>query len=158
MCIRDSLKNDRDMHQLLRRNDGWIGEVNESFANIPLTPRQKLRLKGAEKRLAEMKQKRRVMLKKGDEEGAQRLFYSIRGLSQRLEPVQTRLAAGSKKDAPKPLTPKEIVTQAYLRTLSRHPDKQELARCVAHLNADEDKFARTADLLWALVNLSLIHI
>ena len=147
------LKNDRDMHQLLRSNDGWIGEVNKSFASVPLTPRQTNRLKNAEKRLKELRQERRVLLKKGDEEGAQQVFYRIRGLSQRLAPAQDRLRAENTEAADqKPLSPEQIVTQAYLRTLSRHPDEQELARCIEHLKSDDDMFSRTADLLWALVN------
>ena len=46
----------------------------------------------------------------------------------------------------------EIVKQAYLRTLSRYPNEQELAKCVKYINESKDTMNGVRGVLWALVN------
>jgi hypothetical protein len=46
----------------------------------------------------------------------------------------------------------EIVKQAYLRTLSRYPTEQELAKCIKYINESEDTINGVRGVLWALVN------
>ena len=46
----------------------------------------------------------------------------------------------------------EIVKQAYLRTLSRYPNEQELAKCVKYINESEDTINGVRGVLWALLN------
>lgn len=45
-----------------------------------------------------------------------------------------------------------LVEQAYLRTVSRHPDKAELARGTKHLTAAPNHVEGLRDLMWALIN------
>ena len=45
-----------------------------------------------------------------------------------------------------------LVEQAYLRTLTRPPRPEEVARAVAHFQELGDLTAGARDLLWALVN------
>lgn len=45
-----------------------------------------------------------------------------------------------------------IAEQAYLRTLSRKPDMQELSRVVAFLRADDNPSSAVEGLMWSLIN------
>lgn len=45
-----------------------------------------------------------------------------------------------------------LVREAYLRTLARQPDEEELARSLRHLSQSDDVLDRLRDLLWALLN------
>jgi hypothetical protein len=45
-----------------------------------------------------------------------------------------------------------LVEQAYLRTLTRPPRPEEVARAVAHFQDTGDLTAGARDLLWALIN------
>ncbi len=146
------LKNDRDMHQVLRRKDGWIADVNNSYSDAPLNPQQKKRLIAAERRLAKLQKNKRQFTRNGDEDGVNRTTRGINTLKQRIEPFQARKNAPRKPNRKSPLSAEEIVSQAYIRTLSRYPDESELERCVEHLESGDDQFELTGDLLWALVN------
>lgn len=57
-----------------------------------------------------------------------------------------------KKSQPKPEQIDELVTQAYLRTLSRRPNEAELADCSQHVKESTDIIDGLKDLLWALTN------
>ena len=48
--------------------------------------------------------------------------------------------------------PTAIVKQAYLRTLSRYPSDQELARCRQSIEQASDTTTGVRDVLWALLN------
>jgi hypothetical protein len=50
-----------------------------------------------------------------------------------------------------PPTP-QLVQEAWLRTLSRHPTEQELSRSLQHITEAESPIEGTRDLLWALLN------
>ena len=45
-----------------------------------------------------------------------------------------------------------VVKQAFLRTLSRFPSDQELARCRKEIQQASDTTAGVRDVLWALLN------
>ena len=51
------------------------------------------------------------------------------------------------------LTPAELATELYLRTLSRYPTKAELEKAESHLVSEETTLREnTEDLLWALIS------
>lgn len=56
------------------------------------------------------------------------------------------------KDKPTDAQLNEIVTAAYLRTLSRKPTELEVADCLQHINETEDVVDGLRDLMWALLN------
>ena len=45
-----------------------------------------------------------------------------------------------------------ITEQAYLRTLSRRPQQQELSTAIGHLRAGDDPVAAVQELMWGLIN------
>ena len=49
--------------------------------------------------------------------------------------------------------PRELITQAYLRTLSRFPAESELVRCEKHIASDgKEPIKAIRDIVWALLN------
>jgi len=64
-----------------------------------------------------------------------------------LEETQRRLL-----DSPEPPAAATLVTEAWLRTLSRPPDADEQARAVQHLQSSESMADGLRDLMWALLN------
>lgn len=64
-----------------------------------------------------------------------------------LQEVQARLA-----NARTPIDNKALLTEAFLRTLSRPPTDAEIQRCRQHLDRAENPGAGLRDLLWALLN------
>ena len=57
-----------------------------------------------------------------------------------------------KKAKPQPEQIDELIAQAYLRTLSRPPNKTELSDCREHIADSSDTIDGLRDLLWALLN------
>ena len=45
-----------------------------------------------------------------------------------------------------------MIAQAYLRTVSRLPSEQELARCEQYLASEKDEITGMRQVLWALIN------
>ena len=50
------------------------------------------------------------------------------------------------------LDTERLVTTAYLRTLSRNPNSEELLRSVEFVESSDDKMNGLRGLLWALLN------
>jgi hypothetical protein len=50
------------------------------------------------------------------------------------------------------LPPAEIVEEAYLRTLSRHPTENERQIATAFVTESDDPQRGARDLLWTLIN------
>ncbi len=46
----------------------------------------------------------------------------------------------------------ELIRVAYLRTLSRYPDRREEERALDHVNSGKNVIAPLRDVLWALIN------
>ena len=58
-----------------------------------------------------------------------------------------------KPESGEKLTPAELATELYLRTLSRYPTKAELEKAETHLVSEETTLREnTEDLLWALIS------
>ena len=57
-----------------------------------------------------------------------------------------------KKAKPQPDQIDDLIAQAYLRTLSRPPNKTELSDCRGHITESADIIDGLRDLLWALLN------
>ena len=145
------LKNDRDMHQLLRRKDGWIGQVNKQLAVKPLSKNEASKLAIFERRYQMLELAYFRAVATGDEDTAKSHEDRLDFLDERMAPYRSRRDARIQQSTIN-IDSESIVNDAYLRTLSRYPNQQELDRCVKHLESDDELFDRTGDLLWALVN------
>jgi hypothetical protein len=166
------LQNDRDMLTMIDRRNGWIDQLARQLGK-PTTAasapdarnnRQlKQRLELIEQQVA---QQQRRLKKLGDDANAkqraelQRRLKSLQGQAARIAQLLNKGAPGKaddKAEEAKPaadakLQPRELVAQAYLRTLSRLPNDQELERSLAYIDQDQSPVDGVRDLLWALIN------
>jgi len=84
----------------------------------------------------------------GNLEQAQRLARSLAAFKNRfgesVEPTDNATDTG--------FDTRQVVTQAFLRTLSRYPSEQELQRSMEFVDEDTDKINGVRGLVWALLN------
>jgi Protein of unknown function (DUF1549)/Protein of unknown function (DUF1553) len=66
--------------------------------------------------------------------------------------VQTKAPSANQSAVATRLSDAELVRQAYLRTVSRPPTAEELARAGQHLHESTNRLTGLRDLLWALLN------
>ena len=128
------MQNDRDIHLMLAHKNSWLRQLAaRNYAKA---------LAGSEKRqLKKMQGRHRELVKQ--------LSKSQELGDKRIEKIQTKIAEST--DGIKRLRAKiaetdseevevdiqEVVTEAYLRTLSRLPSSEELARCEAYIRDDK---------------------
>lgn len=152
------LQNDRDLLQLLEtRPDSWVGQMAAQLKPTPTAAArpddfQAKRARNLSAQIEALTAKWTRRKDEGDTKTAAQLAERLATLKQQLARLQPPAPA-------KPVTPevarattREIVTQAYLRTLSRYPNDQERARAEQYLTESEDPLQGLRDVLWALVN------
>ena len=78
----------------------------------------------------------------------------MEGIQASLDKTSPKSDGGSSALAQKadPEKLHEAVRETYLRTLSREPEKDELDKAVAYVQASDDQLNGVRDLLWALLN------
>jgi hypothetical protein len=143
------LQNDRDIHTLLARADGWIGEVRKQLA--PSTKKGALSAVELETRMARMKQQLDVARKAENKQQVTQLEKRIAQTAKQLKEqlaverdAQTSEAARSKRV--------ELIAEAYLRTLSRFPTSDEVERCEQFFSESADLSVGLSGVMWALIN------
>jgi hypothetical protein len=162
------LRNDGEMLTLVERGSGWLAEVTkEPGKNKPEQKRNGRRrdLAQAERGLAKVKQKLKSLDKEKDESEIKELEARKKKLESQLadaRKTQTKEEAEAKaaaeptdtKVAPEVVAArgKELVREAYLRTLSRQPTEDEMAKSLAYLSDSATLSAGLRDILWALLN------
>ncbi len=159
------LQNDSEVLGMISRSDGWAAAVARAEQPAPaanqdrLRPpseRERQRLERAvrllEKRVRQLQRQRRSRQ-------ARLLRLRIAQIRQKLQVLSDRGSANSGREqqrraAKKPPTGqlRKLVRSAFLRTLSREPDQQEMTRSIAYLREADSLRRGLEDLLWALVN------
>lgn len=138
------LRNDFEMSQMIDRKGGWlfdtVGPVSGG-KNKPPRP------KNFDNMLANYQKKVAQAKKAGQLDQVKRMKQRIKQFTDR---YATPIDEADVKDGD--LNVEAIVRDAYLRTLSRSPDKRELERSVAYINDSESKGTAVRGLLWALIN------
>ncbi|MBD3673532.1 MAG: DUF1549 domain-containing protein [Planctomycetaceae bacterium] len=158
------LRNDSETQRLLQDNKGWIEQIYREYApqgnnrsvDEAVAKRLKTRLKAAEQQHANML-KKLTKLKDRDPdnpripEGEKRIAQ----MEQQMKKVRDQLGLNKpqekKTEEPK-FDAEKIVTEAYLRTLSRYPKSEELATASQYLTSSEDLRDGLEGLMWALLN------
>jgi hypothetical protein len=148
------LRNDGDVMELLNdRRNGWLKQIADAAGwedesekrEDALTPKQ------IEQRLTALQNQMRRFRKAGNEKALKNVRNQIADLRQR----QQALAREERQKQARPVEPTsadEIIRQAYLRTLSRYPDEQEIALARDFLKDSEQPIDGVRDLMWALIN------
>jgi hypothetical protein len=156
------LRNDGEMLSLLERNNGWLAEVGKaekSNSSQRESPRdEEFTVEQLERARTKAQQILAKLDKKKDEKEYKKALL-------RKNRIELQLIAMRKAEA-KPATPSgdkvdsavvaqqgaQLVREAYLRTLSRPPQQDELDKSLAYLADSESLSSGLRDLLWALLN------
>ena len=157
------LKNDRDIHVMLTQKGSWLNQLVEKQRSQSISSADQNKLKGFEKRMKQLRgQIAKIESSMSDANENQKAKRT-----KQLANVRKQLKAFAKKAKPlresiklaqqqasesKELDLAEFVEEAYLRTLSRFPSKQETQRCVDHIEASKDFVNGVTGVMWALVN------
>jgi len=152
------LQNDRDTLQLLDAKRGtWLNQVAEH-----LNPKRAENTGGRKFDARQIARFRKQLntevqqLAKLEEKGVD--DATIAKLQRRIQVRRKRLAeiAPAKPQAEKvevaEAKVEDLINQAYLRTLSRYPSEDELARSVGYVREADDTVNGVRDVLWALIN------
>jgi hypothetical protein len=152
------LRNDQEMLSLIERPDGWLAQLNEAARGQETAVKVgelDERWQAQEATAAEL----RTQLDSSDTAGGKqaaglrkRLAQTEREIKSLTEQKAKLAAALQRAGSASPLGDDEAVRQAYLRTLSRLPGPEELARAEHYLGAANEPGTGVRDLVWALLN------
>ena len=154
MCIRDRfLQNDREILQLVgTRRGSWLDQVSQDLnpksAN-KASPQQAVQ--NLRKQIVQIQQKARKLREKKQIDRAKQLEKRVAELRKQLAKIAP---AANKPEKVEVDTEKveQLVNRAFLRTLSRLPSDDELARSGQYITEASDTIDGVRDLMWALLN------
>lgn len=164
------LRNDGEMLSLTERSGGWLQELSKA----PAQPKAEVQRVGRgkeiaqiEKGLSKVKEQAAKLDKEKDKDELEELNRRKARLERQLATVrnaeaeadQAAAKAKAASESGDKVSPevvasrgKELVREAYLRTLSREPNSEELAKSLAYLGDSATLQAGMRDILWALLN------
>lgn len=165
------LQNDQDVYLLLKRQNGWIAEVSgkagaaqqqdrlEQFNKMPKAKK----ITFIQNRMGQVAKQIQRAKEQENETQLKQLRRQQAQLKKRLEQVKMSdedSASAASSDGQKQQVAEEapkqdvnqLISEAYLRTLSRFPEVDERTRCQAYFEESESVAAGLEGLLWALMN------
>ncbi len=140
------LQNDREVYQMIDRQNGWIAQLNRSLNPLPKDERIRNKIRTYQAQLQRFSQQLERLRERGNpskQERVEALMANVRKKLKQLRPDDSQR---------KPLDPQPIVEEAYLRTVSRFPTDQERQVATAFIQDTDDTTKAIRDLLWSLVN------
>ncbi len=143
------LQNDRDIQNMLNRKDGWLAEmtggVSEKMTGKNRRPPNYAELvRNAERRI-------RSLRKQGKKQQADQLQQRMVQLKKRFKQDQPQQEERKAEDLPE-RNVDQLISSAYLRTLSREPEEDEIQVARQYVQAAKDPATGMRDILWALIN------
>ncbi len=152
------LQNDREILQLVDvHKGGWLEEVARQ-----IEPQQTERQPNAATRQRQIQTLRRTILagkarikrarETGDSATAQRLSKRLAQAERQLQRMQPPPQPEPEPLAASPAELEQFVRSAYLRTLSRYPNEDELNRSLQYVAEADQPVDGFRDVLWALLN------
>jgi hypothetical protein len=171
------LRNDAEMHQRLADKEGWVAQACKSIG-VPgpkgvANPKQaaieraalslKRQFAGRIKQFKKAPEARQEKLRQQLNKEHQRLAgkfkqygFLVPPLEELLDDPQAWLQAELESAKPKggaaTASVEDVVQDAYLRTLSRYPDQDEMQIALSFINESEKPADGIQSLLWTLVN------
>ena len=151
------LQNDREVLEMIdRREDGWLDQMAQTHQLKRPTPRfsqsETKQRRGLSRQIRKLQKQIKQQKQDGQEQQlaqSQRRMTALRTQMRRLNAAAgDRSGPGTKKE----IDVLAVVNAAYLRTLSRHPTDEELARCQTYIRESEDTLNGVRGVLWALLN------
>ncbi len=149
------LQNDRDVHFMLGRNDGWVGELRsaEKSGSEPDSAAGK-QIADLENRIRRLERGRAQSLEKGQEVQARKFAERIAGFEKQLAGMRPDPAVATVSAEERLQQIDSLILEAYLRALGRQPTPEERDRCRQHMQEYESVAEGLAGVLWALINSS----
>ena len=144
------MQNDRDIHSMLRQKNSWLHQLATKHKSQQVAETEKRQLENHEKRFPGLMKQLAKIRKSGKEKQVAKIQKQIDKSNQKMDELRAKIAEA--KSLKEELDLQEIITEAYLRTLSRLPSKEELVRCEAHIGDDKDLINGVTGVMWALVN------
>lgn len=172
------LYNDREVHEMLRRPDGWLGLIagsEQQHERQDEARRQQERLAQERSRsratsIETLTSQRQQFERRLEQARVDNDVNLIARMQRRLDQVQRQIAQLQSREseeqmadstestpaAPEPAAPPldidALIETAYLRTLSRLPSDAEMQRCREHFATTETTTQGLEGLVWVLVN------
>lgn len=169
------LRNDIEMHQRLTDKNGWVaqackelGVAGPKSTTNPQASAMERRAEALRKQLISQvnrfvrqsesqQQKLRPQLEREYKRVVERMKqggYQVPALNRLIADVDSWSELSDESKSPSSSTTgiKQLVEEAYLRTLSRFPDDEETAISVDFINGSQTPAEGVESLLWALVN------
>jgi hypothetical protein len=157
------LQNDREVLQMIAAGqDSWLQQVARQVQPQPPSSRPgpaagQRQLENYRRQLAAGQARLAKLRQAGEQESAARLARRLDALRRQLRDQEPAPASSSELTSSTAATATSIdwgqlVRAAYLRTLSRHPNPDELSRAVQYVAAAEVPVDGLRDVLWALLN------
>ncbi|MBN8623876.1 MAG: DUF1553 domain-containing protein [Planctomycetes bacterium] len=158
------LRNDQEMFRMIERPNGWLDAVT---ADLPGTQKKSsdpaAELRNKERELARMKERLKEETAKAKKNKgkvtaneAQRLLAMKDRAKEKMAELEAEIAAlqsaGDQGKQAKPQSTAELINEAYLRTFTRYPTKDELATAEEYMKTAENPATGIRDLVWALLN------
>ena len=155
------LQNDAEIYDLMDRGrGGWLNQVASELGLRQTRVAQNRgnsnsrQIASLQAQLKKTKDQAKKAEKDGNEKQAEQFKRRLEGIQASLDKTSPKSDGGSSALAQKadPEKLHEAVRETYLRTLSREPEKDELDKAVAYVQASDDQLNGVRDLLWALLN------
>jgi hypothetical protein len=152
------LQNDRDVLQLVAARPGtWLQEVARQVQPQSAEPRTgtaagQRQLANYRRQLAAAQRRLDGLRRSGDTEAARRLARRVAVLRRQIQELEPAPQTSTKSPSGAETDWEKLVRSAYLRTLSRHPNAEELSRALQYLTTSETPVDGLRDVLWALLN------
>ena len=167
------LQNDQDVYSLLKRQNGWISEVTGQSAAAQKQSRfEQFNKLPKAKKIAAIQNRMQQIAKQVQRAKQQKNEAQLKQLRRQQVQLRERLAQVKMSDdaataeknnskgneqvaknaEAKKAEVNQLISEAYLRTLSRFPEVDERTRCQAYFEESESVSAGLEGLLWALMN------
>ena len=144
------MQNDRDIHTMLTQKNSWINQMAMKHQAQGISDSDQRQMKAYKQRIAGLVKAKAAQEKNGNDRQASKIDKQIESMNERIQPIKDRIASSEIRKEKMDI--REVVTEAYLRTLSRFPSEEELARCESHILEDKNLINGVTGVLWALVN------
>lgn len=150
------LRNDGELLNQIERRGGWIDElIKASAPRKDAKEESNLTLEQINQRL----EKHHKRIDELGDAGKPEEIEAVKKQVERLDRLKLKLQKeiDQKPTAEEPLLTsaegrKQIIQEAYLRTVSRFPTTEEVAKCEAYFNESSSPSLGARDLIWALLN------
>ena len=149
------LQNDSDVLNMIEGRGRWTDQVTKQLAKTRNPSSPAAQAAETDERLAKANLKQlRKQLQKAQQDGNKKTVDLIQAELTRRKRFENLVASAQEPEngESNDMTLVRVVTQAYLRTLSRYPSPQETERSLQYFEEMEDQGRATKDLLWALIN------